>query len=339
MINLNDERFQQKLLATEDNILRYISDYDIFKYYLPKFKLNTVINSPFREDKNPSFAIYVADKYNNRILYKDLKTGQKGGAITLVQELYNLSYKEAVEQVIVDFNLQNKFNLQYNLNKSSSKAPSIHRNIDSQLLKNEVIINIKSRGWKPWDLEYWQSYGVSLDTLKKYQVKPLLYIFINDHIYRADKLAYAYTEYKDNLKRFKIYQPFNDKLKWINNFIPNTLSGYTQLPKESDLLFIASSLKDGMCLHDLGYNFIAPQTENYSFKQSLIDELKSRFNQIVTFYDFDDAGINASEKLKKQFDIPYINTGSYLKDISDYYFFNGRDNCIKFIEDSLNKLK
>lgn len=339
MIDLNDERFQDKLYPAEENLLEFISDYDIFRYYLPNFKLNTVINSPFREDKNPSFAIYVSDKYHNRILYKDLKTSQKGGAITLVQELYNLSHKEAIEQIIVDFNLQNKFNLQYNLSKSSSKAPSIHKNIDPQILKNKVTINIKSRGWKPWDVEYWQSYGVSLDTLKKYQVKPLLYIFINNYIYKADKLAYAYTEYKDNLKRFKIYQPLNDKLKWINNFVPNTLSGYIQLPKASDLLFIASSLKDGMCLHDLGYNFIAPQTENYSFKTSLIEELKGRFTQIITFYDSDSAGINAAENLKKQFGIPYINTGSPLKDISDYYFFNGRNNCIKFIENNLNKLR
>ena len=28
-----------------------------------------------------------------------------------------------------------------------------------------------------------------------------------------DKLAYAYTEKKDNLRRYKIYQPFNKKIK------------------------------------------------------------------------------------------------------------------------------
>jgi hypothetical protein len=337
MINLNDERFQQKLLATEDNVLNYISDYDIFRHYLPEFKLNSVISSPFRKDNHPSFAVYISDRYNDRILYKDLRTGEKGGAITFVQNKLNLSYREALEQIVIDFNLSNKFHLRHNLSKSGPRPPVTHK-VDLKQLKKTIDLNIKSRVWKPWDIEYWNSYGVSLDTLNKYKVKPLQYIFINNKIFKADKLAYAYTEFKNNLTRFKIYQPENDYLKWINNFLPNTLSGYTQLPEESELLFIASSLKDGMCLHDLGYNFIAPQTENYTFKQSLINELKSRFNQIITFYDFDDAGINAAKKLEEQFGLPYINTGNMLKDISDYYLINGRDTCIKLIEYERNIL-
>ena len=337
MININDERYQQKLLPTEESLLNYISDYDIFKYYLPEFKLNGVTSSPFREDNHPSFAVFISDKYNNRILYTDLRTGEKGGAVTFVQNKLHLSYVEALEQIIIDFNLSNKFNLKHNLNKSGTRPPITHK-VSLNDLKKTVDINIKSRDWKAWDINYWKSYGVSLDTLIKYQIKPLQYIFINNKIFKADKLSYAYTEYKNNVKRFKIYQPENDYLKWINNFLPNTLSGYTQLPGESELLFIASSLKDGMCLHDLGYNFIAPQTENYTFKTSLINELYSRFKHIVTFYDFDDAGINAAEKLKVQFGIPFINTGSIMKDISDYYYFEGRDKSIELINDELNRI-
>ena len=337
MINLNDERYQQKLLPTEESLLNYISDYDIFKHYLPEFRLNGVISSPFRKDNHPSFAVFISDKYNDRILYTDLTTGEKGGAVTLVQKILNLSFTEALEQIVVDFNLSNKFYLKHNFSKSGTRTPITHK-VSLNDLKKTVDINIKSRDWKTWDINYWKSYGVSLDTLNKYQVKPLQYIFLNNKIFKADKLSYAYTEYKNNVKRFKIYQPENDYLKWINNFLPNTLSGYTQLPEESELLFIASSLKDGMCLHDLGYNFIAPQTENYTFKTSLINELYNRFNHIVTFYDFDDAGINAAEKLKIQFGIPFINTGSILKDISDYYLMNDKDKSIDLINNELNRI-
>jgi len=84
--------------------------------------------------------------------------------------------------------------------------------------------------------------------------------------------------------------------------------------------------------------FVAENVPGIISKRN-IEEFKERFNKIITFYDFDDAGINAAENLKKQFDIPYINTGSFLKDIADYYFFKGRNACIELIEDNLNKLE
>jgi hypothetical protein len=155
--------------------------------------------------------------------------------------------------------------------------------------------------------------------------------------YDPNRTAFiALLNYEDGEKRYKLYQPYSNYLKWCNDFIPNTLSGYEQLPKNGDLLIITSSLKDGMCIHELGYNFISPQSENHVFKQKLIDELKSRFKNIVVFYDSDDKGKFFSNKLSVEFDLKEINTGSICKDISDYFKNKGKEASINIIKNKLN---
>ena len=42
---------------TLDNIYRYISQYEIYRYYCGEFEVNKRISSPIRKDRNPSFAI------------------------------------------------------------------------------------------------------------------------------------------------------------------------------------------------------------------------------------------------------------------------------------------
>lgn len=59
-------------------------------------------------------------------------------------------------------------------------------------------------------------------------------------------------------------------------------------------MIITSSLKDVMVLHKLGYNAIAPQSENSSFPKNLKEDLEKRFDNIVLFFDADDPGVAAA---------------------------------------------
>jgi hypothetical protein len=164
---------------------------------------------------------------------------------------------------------------------------------------------------------------------------PIKLIYLNDIII-SPKLAYAYKEFKDDVVRYKIYQPYNKKVKWLNNFVDGTLSGFSQLPEYGDLLFITSSLKDGMCLHDLGYNFIAPQAESHIINKKVFNDLKLRFKKIITFYDNDEAGIENAKRNKKLYEIDYIKTNSLLeKDISDYYKKYGKEKSLNLIKNEL----
>ena len=74
-------------------LLRYISEDDILLKYLNIPQIPCLINSPFRDDKNPSFSIYY-DKKTGKIRWRDFGTNESGGIFDLLMAIYHLSFKE-----------------------------------------------------------------------------------------------------------------------------------------------------------------------------------------------------------------------------------------------------
>lgn len=83
---------------------------------------------------------------------------------------------------------------------------------------SEVTIEVRVRDWKPWDLEYWESYGINKEWLEFGDIYPISHIFINKPtgtiVIPAEKYAYVFVEFKDNKPTLKIYQPFSKLYKW-----------------------------------------------------------------------------------------------------------------------------
>lgn len=332
MINLLDSKYSEKQLVDSELILQKVSDYNIFKYYYPELEVGCNTNSPLRKDKNPSFSVYWSKKFN-RLMFKDFANGERGDVFVFLTKYLNLNYYEVLCRIVVDFNLDDFFYIKEELVKPATIPVIYTDEYVKALIKDAVRLQVKVREFEDYDYKYWGSYGISKSTLIKYRVKAISHIFINEDIIIADKLAYVYVELKDNVLRMKIYQPYSRKLKWINNLVEGTLSGWSQMKPTGDKLIIASSLKDAMCLHDLGFvNVIAPQTENYIHKQHIIDHLKSRFKQIYIFYDNDNAGITASNRMCELYNLKPLSTmtGDF-KDPSDYYRGRGREELLKCI--------
>jgi hypothetical protein len=68
-----------------------------------------------------------------------------------------------------------------------------------------------------------------------------------------------------------------------------------------------------MVLHELGIPAVCPNSETNYISNSLLTELQKRFTYVVSFYDYDNAGITGATKLN----IPYMFMFK-TKDISDY---------------------
>ena len=73
-----------------------------------------------------------------------------------------------------------------------------------------------------------------------------------------------------------------------------------------------------MTLRHFNYNVdvIAPDSENTTIKPYIIENLKSKYNKIITLFDNDKAGIKAIQKYEELYNI----SGTYLKmskDLSD----------------------
>lgn len=313
----------------KDKILSCISEEDIFAKYIPNFEVGMLINSPLREDRNPSFGIYWSDRYN-KILFKDYRIGV-GDCFIFVSKLFNLSYTDALKKIANDFNLES-----YQINYSNKEIIKTIRK------KNKAILSIKAKEFSENELKYWMQFGITKDILREYNVYSVEKYYRDSYLKgwsTNDNPIFAY--YFPRTNNLKIYRPFEkEENKWRTNANNDwDVQGYDQLPEKGDLLILTKSMKDVMCLSSLGYNAIATHAEGHLFNPDFFRHLSGRFNKIILFYDNDETGIKTAEKIStiynlKTIFIPYNNLN--IKDISDYYKHYGIEKTIKMLNEKLN---
>jgi len=305
-----------KPYITKDLLFQEVSDENIFRYYIKDLQIGKIMHSPLREDKNPSFGVYVA-KPQNELFYKDFALGA-GDCIKFVSELLHLSYYEALSQIALDFGLENKYTLSKGLNKSPVKGV-YNKSISKDYSLKSKVINVTAREWKQRDINFWKQFGISLKILEAYNVFPIKWLFINDEVYNVDRLAYAFMENKDDIITYKIYQPYS-KYKWISNQDKSIHQGYKQLPDSGEMLIITKSRKDVMSLCAvMEIPAIGIQSESIIIKESVLQEYKDRFKKIYVLFDNDSAGITLAFRYKSLFNIPILVIPSKYgcKDFSD----------------------
>lgn len=314
-----------------NDIKSRVTETDILSFYLNIKELPCVINSPFREDNRPSFGIYLSNK-NQRVYYKDYATNDSGGLFDLLGKLWNCNYKKVLENINKDINNIDKGNVKLNTGHTITIRSNDEHHSSSDL-------QCKIREWKDYDIEYWSSYGISLKWLKYADVYPISHkIIIKDghkYVFKADKLAYAYVERKEDKVSIKIYQPKNTKgYKWSNKHDNSVISLWTKIPEYGDKVCICSSLKDALCFWaNTGIPAICPQGESYRISNTAINELKRRFKKIYIIFDNDKAGILDGKKLAEatgftNLILPKFDNG---KDISDAYKILGKEEWLKMM--------
>ncbi len=319
-------QYNFKLTPRKKDILSKITDADIFAFYLGnRFKLNVKIRSPLRRDINPSFSIFNSSS-GDCLLYKDHATGDSGDCFKLVMNLFNIDYKESLRMVHRDIIV------------NGLKSNEIFNRYIEDTIRNkkETDIKICSKKFNTFDIEYWNSFGISLNTLKKFKVRACSGIYIND------KLRIVYSDMKNPIysyrinKKYKIYSPFNTINRFINNCTTSDIQGLEQIKYLiGDLLIISKSLKDVMVLHELGYYSIAPNSETTSIPEDIMKDLKRRFKNIIVFYDNDKAGISGANKMAKRYNLKCIfMPNTKCKDISDFV----KDNNIILAKRLIKKL-
>lgn len=304
-----------------------IGDENIAKKYLGITKIPCVIKSPLRVDNKPSFAIYQHD--DGSIYYMDYATGEKGSLYSLLCSLWHSSFLDVISKIVGGFDQQQIECSQQQLRKQTGKI----------IARNQVALQCKVREWQSYDIDYWQSYGISLQWLKYAEVYPISHkIVIKDdkkYTFGADKYAYCFVERKEGKVTLKVYQPFNIKgFKWSNKHDRSVISLWTKVPEKGKRICICSSLKDALCLWaNTGIPAISVQGEGYSMSETAINELKKRFERIYVLFDNDEPGLKDGEKLSHETGfinvvLPPFKGG---KDISDYYKIKGKEAFVELI--------
>lgn len=312
-------------IITLKDLLNRVSEIDILTRYFNIKKLPCVINSPLREDKRPSFSIYIKD---NKVRYLDFSTGEKGNLWNLLGELWHTDFYNTLVTVYKDFSLNNRTLFLQPKVKPKTTIVSY----------SETVIKCRVREWREYDLEYWRSFGIDKKWLEYAEIYPISHkIIIKDnkkYTFRADKYAYAYVEHKEGNTTLKIYQPFSKRWKWTNKHDRSVISLWTKVPYRGNKICICSSLKDALCLWaNTNIPSIAIQGEGYSMSDTAINELKKRYNKVYILLDNDEVGLKDGERLAKETGfinivLPQFNGG---KDISDLIKTTGKDNFLKTI--------
>ena len=296
---------QERNRLTSENILCRLSEYQLFAYYLGNsFTIGKVFSSPFRTDRTPSFCIYRSG--SDTLRFKDFSTGENGGVLDFISQKLCLNFTDVLYQINTDFNLNldcvkkdvNKINGYIATDKEIKEIPKRYSEID-----------IKVRNYVQEDLDYWNSFGITLEMLQLYKVFAVDYAYHNEILwYRYYKTNPCYAYLMESIDKteysFKLYKPLeiDKRKKWKTNAKAySCIQGYHRLPQSGKMVVITKSLKDVMVLKTMGISSIAVQAESIGISEELYKELVSRFETIYLLFDFDEGGIKGSERFKQMY--------------------------------------
>ena len=317
-----------------DVILSKISEYDIFKYYCPNFiELNKKFCSDLRKDQKPGVSIVY---WKGKLLYKDFGyPDHTFDCFNYVKFKYSCNFVEALTIIDNDFKLGLT-----SVNSNTLFTMGYRGAITNKRPVNQkvTIIKKKTRPWSKSDKLFWERYLITKKTLLKFDVSPISHYWINENRFSCKETTYAYKIGK----KYKIYSP-NEEYKWSSNTTNKHVQGYNQLPDTGDLLILTSSLKDVMCLYEMGIPAIALQSEMIMPDEKLITHLKARFERIAIFYDNDftnpnNPGQTMAAKIKDKYYFTNIAVPDvyHCKDLSDYIaHFNSYGGMKALIELSI----
>lgn len=346
MFDLNSKEFDSLPLVDTTEILKRVSDYQIYSFYISdEIDTNGAIHSPLRNDAVPSFSFWKHG--SGKLVWRDFATGQYGDCFDFLRHKFGLSFRQALIKVVRDFNLP----LSY---EKDVKVPVLTRSVIQEdrviAMPEKNKLSVRVQPFTNADKEYWSKYGIPSTMLKEYNVHSIGMVFSGDRIisrYKASNPIYGYLFFKDGEYTWKIYKPLEPsrQYKWMSNTNKSILQGWDQMPETGNLLIINKSLKDVMVMKLLGYNGVAMQSESQMIKPIVMEELQRRFVTVVILQDFDLAGVKNSNRHYKEYGIhpmfmqKWGQRGNGLKDISDYREKLGKSKATEKINELIRQIK
>lgn len=320
---------------TLEELLNKVSEFDVLNHYFGVEELPVIINSPLRHDRKPSFGLYSSD--GKRVHFVDYATRDRGGLWDLLGLYWGVSYREVLIKVWEDLPNFSSTNPTFTVKTTEHNKGVVH------IKPKSIDLKCRVRPWAKHDIEFWESFGISLEWLEYADIYPISHKMVikngYEYVFVADKYAYAYVERKEGKVTLKIYQPFNTKgYKWSNRHDRSVISLWTKVPEYGSRICICASMKDALCLWaNTDIPSLSVQGEGYSMSETAIHDLKRRYRKVYIIFDSDEAGTKDAQKLEEitgftNLPLPKTDKG---KDISDIYHYYGKDFLCKTIQEML----
>jgi len=272
--------------------------------------------NPLRKDKKPSASFYRDSNGDKQLRFRDWATGEKLNFVDVVMIKYQCNLDRALKIIGNDFDIISKPHYEKHERAIPYSGGTLASNASS-ILQGEVI------PFKDKDILWWKSFGISEETLKKYDVHNLKCVFLNGYpsffSTQRDPIYGYYFGKEDGRELWKMYMPNRQTFRFLLN--TNKLQGLKQLPKTGKVLVVTKSLKDVMVLHEMGISAIATQGETQLLTDAQYKNLSSRFTRIVYNGDWDSAGkkfMANSRRRHPGIAMTFTDKEKFAKDLSDY---------------------
>ena len=323
---------RKKVNLTPDSILDKISEYDIYKMYMPhqNWKINAVTYSPFRNEKNPSFIIGYRGGALRFCDFGD--SSKKGGCFNFVMMLFNVSLNDALMMIDRDFDLGIV---------SGSSTKNYERIVSdyaqpTATSKREYFIQVKPRKFTHEELAYWNAYYQDIDDLRANNVYSIDTLYLNKQKFplKETELRFGYL-YEGH---WKIYRPFADKKnKWMPNNVPITMMDGLEDIRDCDVAFINKSKKDYMVMKKVFPCCCAVQNEGLGcFSEENVEYIKENSDVQILSFDSDETGVKNSQLITEKFGFEYCNVPRIyleegIKDWADLARIHGLKTIEKYL--------
>jgi hypothetical protein len=311
-----------------ENILDKIDPYYIYRFYLgEEFSTRKNISSPFRPDEDPSFRIKVGT--DGSLFHKDYGDARKAGnCINFVQQLYGISYKEAIEKIENDFGIKKS-------GKHFERIISEFQKPENLTPKEPDVFEVVTRPFTKEELAYWKQYEITESELKANDVYSIKELYKNGQLKEDHNLRFAY--HYDPF--WKIYRPYVDKKwKWIWNNTPNDRMYGLENVKGRDKVIVTKSHKDYLVLSSIYPYVCGTQNESEVAINQTNLELLQKCKEVYIIFDNDAAGVRSC-KFYNQYGFKYWNVPQKYyqetksKDPSDLVKNYGLKELVKLLKD------
>lgn len=290
--------------------------------------------NPFRLDDHPGCWLKWKGNYLRLQDYAD-KEYHNLSIFDATIKKYSLSFKDCLIKIVNECNIDVKEKSFQPLKKKIS-------------VKNNQISIIQGK-WTNLAKQYWKPLDITKNQLIEDKVVFTDRIIVNGIMKQVSNPTFTYWFKSGNCK---IHQPLGT-MKWFTNININDIGNLENLPLTGDNLIITKSYKDHRIIKNLGYNCIWLNNEGMGIPDTIIKDLKLRFRNIYILFDNDKAGIKASKKLCKLYNLKlltfplelrsyiyncyFLNIPKFgITDTAEYYTNLGSNQTKKFFEENIN---
>lgn len=286
-----------------------------FEHYLGIPVKKGLFCSPsiIRKDSKPTCAFYKGA--NGVLKYKDF-AGPTFDFVGAVMYIFECTYYNALRIIANDFGF-------IDIENSLKNPPKIQYTGTELKETERAKIQVDIQEFSEKELDWWESFGISKNTLVKFKVFSIKSVFLNGDYHTSSSTSspiYGYYggETKEGNELWRLYMPTKIKYRFLSNWNATMIQGAKQLPKSGDYIVITKSLKDVMALYEFGITAIAPNSENLFLTDAQYAKLKQRFKDIYLLYDRDLPGVKAANKIRKKYKDLRVLLVPKVKDFTDY---------------------